>query len=265
MLDRVGGARRAKQDRVDEACVVATNSVGRDGVNRRQKSRAAGQSRGKYKIKRNASSDVGETATGAARAGGGAASGKSFFRRNANLLKLLEGCLEEDLRGGDFVVVRTDGASRGNPGDASIGVVIENGNGHNLVTMGEVIGTASCNEAEYQALDTALDLVIVMMGDVAGKVRVFCDSQLLVRHVTGAYEARAEHLVPRIQNIKKKAQRFSEFSITHVMRSENKEADSAANRALDECSALVITKRLLKENDAALRDAFSDSKGDVMP
>ena len=87
---------------------------------------------------------------------------------------------------------------------------------------------------------------------------IVCDSQLLVRHVTGAYEARAEHLVPRVRNIREKSRRFSEFSITHVLRSENKEADSAANRALDECSALVIAKRLLRENEDALRDAFPD-------
>ena len=118
----------------------------------------------------------------------------------------------------------------------------------------------TCNEAEYTALDTALDLVIVMMGEArsTGRVRVFCDSQLLVRHVTGAYEARAEHLVPRVRNIREKSRRFSEFSITHVLRSENKEADSAANSALDECSALVIAKRLLRENEDALRDAFPD-------
>ena len=67
--------------------------------------------------------------------------------------------------------------------------------------MGEVIGIASNNEAEYQALETALDLLLVMMGNKRCKVIAYCDSQLLVRHITGKYVARAEHLIVKINNI----------------------------------------------------------------
>ena len=120
--------------------------------------------------------------------------------------------------------------------------------GHNLVTLGEVIGTASCNEAEYRALDAALELVLLMMGMNRGKVQVYCDSQLLVRHMTGEYVARADHIIALLKGINDKAKEFSEFDIKHVMRCNNKEADLAANKALDDGSMLVVCKKLLSYN-----------------
>ena len=129
--------------------------------------------------------------------------------------------------------------------------------GHNLVTVGEVIGTASCNEAEYRALDSALELVLLMMGVHRGKVQVYCDSQLLVRHITGEYVARADHIIALLKGINDKVKEINDFDIKHVMRCNNKDADLAANKALDDGSSLVVCKKLLNSSRAI------DSGGDV--
>ena len=127
--------------------------------------------------------------------------------------------------------------------------------GHNLVTVGEVIGTASNNEAEYRALDSALELVLLMMGVHRGKVQIYCDSQLLVRHITGEYVARADHIIALLKGINDKVKKFTDFDIKHVLRCDNTEADLAANKALDDGSSLVVCKKLLAFNSSRAGDS----------
>jgi ribonuclease HI len=91
------------------------------------------------------------------------------------------------------VTVRVDGASRGNPGPAGIGAVIEFLDGRAPVEVCAYIGETTNNVAEYRALLLALE--------EAGRHRpehltVYSDSELLVRQLKGQYKVKAEHLRP---------------------------------------------------------------------
>ena len=126
-----------------------------------------------------------------------------------------------------------DGASRNNPGPASIGVVISQGE-HTVVEFGKYIGETTNNVAEYtaciEALKKAHKLGIV-------DVELFSDSQLLVRQITGEYKVRDLRLQDLMSTLQHEKSKFVKFRIHHVPREKNTRADALANRALDEMSA----------------------------
>lgn len=129
------------------------------------------------------------------------------------------------------VRIFSDGASRGNPGPAGIGVVIVSPAGNSLAEVKEYLGVSTNNLAEYTALvrglETALDLG-------ARKVEIFSDSELLVRQVLGQYQVRSPILKPLHRQVLSLERRFAEFCIQHVPRSQNARADELANQAIDE-------------------------------
>ncbi|MBE0556495.1 MAG: ribonuclease HI family protein [Proteobacteria bacterium] len=125
----------------------------------------------------------------------------------------------------------TDGASRGNPGESGIGVILKDPQGTTVSLLGEYIGKATNNVAEYRALIRCLSLA----GELGcTRLIVHSDSELMVKQLHGLYRVKDTDLKRHyadIQTTLKKAP-FS-FEIRHVDRSQNKEADSLANRALD--------------------------------
>jgi ribonuclease HI len=126
-----------------------------------------------------------------------------------------------------------DGASRGNPGDAGFGVLLETDRGREEVAC--YLGKATNNVAEYAALIAALTLAEKRGVE---KLVVYSDSQLLVRQVNGSYRVKASHLKPIFLEVLKLRQAIPDFSIEHVARDDNKKADGLANRAIDERAAL---------------------------
>lgn len=124
----------------------------------------------------------------------------------------------------------TDGASRGNPGQAAIGVVISEPSGALVEEISEAIGLATNNVAEYTALIRGLERAL-QLG--AGAVQVFCDSELMVRQLRGVYKVRNEGLIPLYEKAKTLLSRFERASVTYVPRERNSRADELANRALD--------------------------------
>lgn len=123
-----------------------------------------------------------------------------------------------------------DGAARGNPGPAAVGWVIVDEQG--IVEEGsEHVGTMTNNEAEYAALERALQAADELGFDA---VAVRGDSELVVRQVTGAYDVSAPHLRERRVAVLERLADFEEWSIEHVPRSVNERADRLANEALDE-------------------------------
>ncbi|MGH7198786.1 MAG: ribonuclease HI family protein [Candidatus Omnitrophota bacterium] len=124
-----------------------------------------------------------------------------------------------------------DGASRGNPGPASIGVVFQDGKGGTLKNLSEKIGAATNNTAEYCALIFALQEGL-MMG--VKELEIFADSELLVKQCHGEYRVREETLKPLAALVKHLRQGFRKVTIAHVPREQNKLADREANKALDE-------------------------------
>lgn len=121
-----------------------------------------------------------------------------------------------------------DGASRGNPGEAGFGVLIETNRDREEV-MG-YLGSTTNNVAEYAALIAVLTLAA---DRGVQKLVVYSDSQLLVRQITGAYRVKAPHLKPIFLQALKLRQTIPQFTIKHVARQENREADRLANQAID--------------------------------
>ena len=124
----------------------------------------------------------------------------------------------------------TDGASRGNPGPASIGVVFRQKDGPDLAEHCETIGKATNNVAEYQAVVTALEHVRRWK---VRKVHLFMDSELIVRQLSGVYRVKSPDLRPLYQQVVFLTRDLTEFRVSHIKRAQNAQADALANKALD--------------------------------
>jgi ribonuclease HI len=135
---------------------------------------------------------------------------------------------------GQRLVLRTDGAARGNPGPAAAGVVIETEDGTPLALGKRYLGVLTNNQAEYRALILGL-LAVARFRPTAVRVRL--DSELVVRQMTGAYQVRDEALRPLHQEAVARARLVPEVTFEHVPRGKNALADSLANAALDEQAA----------------------------
>lgn len=132
--------------------------------------------------------------------------------------------------GAESVVIHTDGASRGNPGPASIGVVIAAQDGRILVELGEALRPTTNNVAEYTAVVRALERAAELG---ARRVRMMMDSQLVVRQLNGSYRVKHADMIPLYRRVLELIQKFDSVSFEHVPREQNAEADRLANQALD--------------------------------
>lgn len=133
------------------------------------------------------------------------------------------------------VQIFTDGAARGNPGPAGIGVVIRNEK-EVLLEVADYIGRATNNVAEYMALIRGLEEAIDM-GE--GSIEVFADSELMVRQIKGEYRVKNEGLAPLFLNARSLIKQFKHFSITHVPREANEHADLLSNKGIDGHSTVL--------------------------
>lgn len=131
---------------------------------------------------------------------------------------------------GRALTLRTDGASRGNPGPAGIGVVIETDGTADRLEFYAYIGETTNNVAEYRALLLALEEAEKLS---PSSVTVRSDSELLVRQLNGLYKVKSEHLKPLFLEAARRLRRFPAARILHVGREENGTADLLANRAID--------------------------------
>tara|TARA_Y100000590_G_C15682980_1_gene1000511 strand:+ start:1633 stop:2025 length:393 start_codon:yes stop_codon:yes gene_type:complete len=122
-----------------------------------------------------------------------------------------------------------DGASRSNPGDASIGVSVTL-DGKEIHTISKKIGIATNNEAEYQALINALNYCIANSID---EIEVYLDSELVVEQVNKNYKVKAANLKALNSEVEGLVQQFKYVKFNHVYREDNKRADQLANIALD--------------------------------
>jgi ribonuclease HI len=121
----------------------------------------------------------------------------------------------------------TDGASKGNPGPAAIGYVIEK-DGNVIEEHSEFIGIATNNIAEYKALITAL---IKMKSLGATDVFIFSDSELMVRQINKIYKVKNERLKPFFFEADNLLKSFDSCEIIHIPREKNSVADGLANKA----------------------------------
>ncbi len=128
------------------------------------------------------------------------------------------------------LIAHIDGASRGNPGPAAYGVTLETGDGERLPSLQKPLGQTTNNVAEYQALLAALDYAL---SHCHTRLKVVSDSELLTRQVQGSYKVKSPDLKPLYERAQQKIARLEVFSIQHVPRERNREADRLANEALD--------------------------------
>jgi len=140
---------------------------------------------------------------------------------SAHLAESSESELMSDL------VAYVDGGSLGNPGPAGIGVIIS-GVAGGEIRIAKWIGHQDNNVAEYAALMEALQYAVSLK---ARKLHVYSDSQVVVRQMTGEYICRSPRLYSLYWTCRKLA-RSLKFSISHVRRENNAEANSLANAAV---------------------------------
>ena len=124
------------------------------------------------------------------------------------------------------LVAYVDGGSLGNPGPAGVGVVIE-GATAGKITIAKWIGRQDNNVAEYLALVEALQCALALK---ARKLHVYSDSQVIVRQMMGHYNCRSPRLYS-LHWICRKLARSLEFSISHIGREHNREANRLASAA----------------------------------
>jgi len=130
------------------------------------------------------------------------------------------------------VRVYTDGASRGNPGPAAIGVVVCDADDRVLRRHREFLGKATNNEAEYRAILRGLKLAVEF---TTGTVELTCDSELAVRQLTGRYRVRQANLAELLLEVRAAERGFARVVYRHAPRMTGHLAlaDGLANEALD--------------------------------
>ncbi len=128
------------------------------------------------------------------------------------------------------LVAYVDGASRGNPGAAALGVVLEDAAGKEIKTVSLAIGRATNNVAEYFALIIALQEALLAG---ARELDVYTDSELVAKQFSGEYRIKDEDLKRLGILVRHLARGFRRLTVTHVPRERNTRADAEANRALD--------------------------------
>jgi len=128
------------------------------------------------------------------------------------------------------LIVNVDGGARGNPGPAAIGAVVQDGEGNVLEERGERIGTATNNVAEYRALLLGIERAAELG---ASELELIGDSELIVRQVKGEYKVKNATMRELHTEVKKALRAFDGWSIRHVRREQNADADRLVNAALD--------------------------------
>jgi ribonuclease HI len=128
------------------------------------------------------------------------------------------------------LTIYSDGASRRNPGEAGAGVYILQ-NGRPAAEIGRYLGTTTNNIAEYTAAIIGLEYALKRG---ATSVKLFADSELLVKQLNGKYRVKNEGLKPLYQRVKELIAKIGRVEVQYIPRELNKEADALANRAIDE-------------------------------
>ena len=128
------------------------------------------------------------------------------------------------------LLIRTDGGSRGNPGPAAAGVVINNERGKTIFARGFFLGKTTNNVAEYEGFLQALKAAQQLGGT---EVEFLCDSELLVKQINGDYRVKNPTLKSYHNQVVSLMREFDKVTVRHVYRSETAAADALVNQVLD--------------------------------
>lgn len=135
----------------------------------------------------------------------------------------------------------TDGGSRGNPGPAALGAVLYDVTHEKKIVaeLSEYLGKTTNNQAEYMAIIRALEKAQELGAE---EVDCFLDSQLAVKQLNLEYKVKDPDIAKRFTEAWKLLNSFKKYSLTHVRREFNKEADALVNKALDRAELGIIDK-----------------------
>jgi ribonuclease HI len=125
------------------------------------------------------------------------------------------------------LTIYSDGAAIPNPGPAGIGVVLYDENGGIVAEISRYIGESTNNRAEFTALIAGLEEAL-RLG--ASDIDIRLDSELLVRQLQGRY--RSKKLKPLYEQIRKLLSEFESYSVKHIPRVQNKQADALSKQAI---------------------------------
>lgn len=129
------------------------------------------------------------------------------------------------------IIIHTDGGSRNNPGQAAVGVVI---NEHKFK---KTLGIRTNNEAEYEAVVLALEKIkeLFSQNEIEGsEINVYLDSELVCKQIKREYKIKDEKLAKLFLKVYNLMQDIPNINFYHILRDKNKEADRLVNEALDE-------------------------------
>jgi ribonuclease HI len=129
------------------------------------------------------------------------------------------------------MIAHVDGASRGNPGPAGIGVVLETPDHEVLREVAEPLGRTTNNVAEYTALIRCLEEARSLG---CTHLQVLTDSELMARQINGVYKVRTPHIVPLYERAIGLLRSFDQATVRHVRRELNKHADRLSNLGADQ-------------------------------
>lgn len=126
--------------------------------------------------------------------------------------------------------VYIDGASRGNPGESGVGVVVCDASGKIIKEFSKYIGIATNNQAEYCALISALDVTNDFKDDI---LTFYVDSEVLYKHLTGEYRIRDKNLKMFFDRAMKSLKGFKKVNFEWIPREKNKIADKLSQKAIN--------------------------------
>ena len=132
--------------------------------------------------------------------------------------------------GSEWLTAHCDGGSRGNPGPAGYGAVLEDGQGRVVARLSEFLGVQTNNYAEYAGLLACLKW---SLENGFKRLRVVSDSELMVKQMKGQYKVASPGLKPLWEDAKRLSRQLEKFEMGHTLRGGNKEADRLANEAMD--------------------------------
>ena len=130
----------------------------------------------------------------------------------------------------DKLTIYTDGAARGNPGPAAVGVVLKDTVGNIIATISRRLAPTTNNQAEYLAIIGGLEKAVSLD---CRHVSVKSDSELVVKQINGQFKIKNTALRPLYQQVVQLTGKLESFSISYIPREQNRQADDLANKALD--------------------------------
>ena len=134
----------------------------------------------------------------------------------------------------EVIIIRSDGAARGNPGPAGVGVVISGSTGDILEEAAEYIGETTNNVAEYKGILLGLRLAARYRPKT---IKAYLDSELVVNQLNGVYKVKNATLKDLHADARSLISKYDRVYIGHVPRAQNAAADKLANRAIDDFEA----------------------------